>query len=100
MNNAPPSLALSPRPEASSPASLDERIRAVELRLVARERALVSQFRELGDRLRRVARPRQLAPALLGIGAAIVVLSVELGLAIAWLGNAYERFDLSAELRP
>jgi apolipoprotein D and lipocalin family protein len=74
MNNAPPSLALSPRPEASSPASLDERIRAVELRLVARERALVSQFRELGDRLRRVARPRQLAPALLGIGAAIVVL--------------------------
>ena len=36
----------------------------------------------------------------LGVGAAIVVLSVELGLAIAWLGKAYERFDLSAELRP
>ena len=36
----------------------------------------------------------------LAIGAAIVVLCVEIGLAIAWLGKAYERFDLSAELRP
>jgi hypothetical protein len=40
------------------------------------------------------------AAGALAIGAAILVLCVELGLAIAWLGKAYERFDLSAELRP
>jgi hypothetical protein len=40
------------------------------------------------------------AAEALSIGAALVVLCVEIGLAIAWLGKAYERFDLSAELRP
>jgi ABC-2 type transport system permease protein len=35
-----------------------------------------------------------------GVVAALAVLLVELGLAIAWLGKRFERFDLSAELRP
>jgi len=36
----------------------------------------------------------------LGVLAALAVLLVELGLAIAWLGKRFETFDLSAELRP
>jgi hypothetical protein len=36
----------------------------------------------------------------LGVVAALAVLLVELGLAIAWLGKRFETFDLSAELRP
>lgn len=43
------------------------------------------------------------APLVAGAGgvfAALAVLLVELGLAIAWLGKRFEHFDLSAELRP
>jgi ABC-2 type transport system permease protein len=36
----------------------------------------------------------------LAVVAALAVLLVEIGLAIAWLGTRFERFDLSAELRP
>jgi hypothetical protein len=36
----------------------------------------------------------------LAVLAVLAVLLVELGLAIAWLGERFERFDLSAELRP
>jgi hypothetical protein len=36
----------------------------------------------------------------LGVVAALAVLLVELGLAIAWLGKRFETFDLSAELKP
>ena len=39
------------------------------------------------------------ATALAGV-AALAILLVEVGLSIAWLGNRFESFDLSAELRP
>jgi hypothetical protein len=39
------------------------------------------------------------ATALAGV-AAIAVLLVEIGLAIVWLGKRFEKFDLSAELKP
>ena len=38
--------------------------------------------------------------AAFGVIAALAVLLVEIGLAIAWLGKRFETFDLSAELRP
>jgi hypothetical protein len=42
------------------------------------------------------------APVAAGLAfvVALAVLSVEIGLAIRWLGVRFERFDLSAELRP
>ena len=40
------------------------------------------------------------AAAALAFVAALGVFTVEIGLAIAWLGTRFERFDLSAELRP
>jgi hypothetical protein len=38
--------------------------------------------------------------AALGVVAALAVLCVEIGLAVAFIGRRFERFDLSAELRP
>jgi hypothetical protein len=40
------------------------------------------------------------AAAAAGFVGAITVLVVEIGLVIAWLGKRFEKFDLSAELRP
>jgi hypothetical protein len=35
-----------------------------------------------------------------GVLAALSVLGTEIAFAVAWLGKRFERFDLSAELRP
>jgi hypothetical protein len=40
------------------------------------------------------------AAGALGLLGALVCLAVEIALAIAWLGRVFERFDLSAELKP
>lgn len=36
----------------------------------------------------------------LGVGAALLALGTEIALVISWLGKVFERFDLSAELKP
>jgi hypothetical protein len=38
--------------------------------------------------------------AALGAAAALAVLCVEVGLGVVFIGRRFERFDLSAELRP
>jgi hypothetical protein len=38
--------------------------------------------------------------AVFAFVAAFAILGVEVGWALAWLGRLFERFDLSAELRP
>jgi hypothetical protein len=37
---------------------------------------------------------------VLAVAAAFAVLAVEAALGVRWLGNRFEHFDLSAELRP
>ncbi|HEU5297127.1 MAG TPA: lipocalin family protein [Burkholderiaceae bacterium] len=64
----------SPPPELSGSASLDDRIRAVEQRLVAREQTLALRFDAFADRLRAATRPRRVLPPAVGIGVALFVL--------------------------
>jgi hypothetical protein len=41
-----------------------------------------------------------LAAGILAVLAALVCLGAEIAAVIAWLGRRFERFDLSAELKP
>jgi apolipoprotein D and lipocalin family protein len=88
MNSDPPRPASRPlRPEAgaalawsrSRPGgprapSLDDRILAVEARLIAREQAIGAQWQHLVARVRVAVRPRRLLAPLIGVGAAAFVL--------------------------
>jgi ABC-2 type transport system permease protein len=40
------------------------------------------------------------AAIALAVASVLVVLSVEIGMGVWWLGQRFERFDLSAELKP
>jgi apolipoprotein D and lipocalin family protein len=53
---------------------LDERIRAVEDRLIARERAIGNSAMALVERVREATRPRRLLAPVVGVGVAAVVL--------------------------
>ncbi|HET7524577.1 MAG TPA: lipocalin family protein, partial [Burkholderiaceae bacterium] len=64
----------SPRHDGVGAASIDDRIRAIEQRLVAREHALALRFGALGERLRRAARPRRMLRPMLGIAGALFAL--------------------------
>jgi len=72
MDNAP-LLPAPPRAETSPAASIDDRIEAVERRLIARERALGEQVASFGRRLRAATRPRRMVSPLLGVGVAALV---------------------------
>jgi apolipoprotein D and lipocalin family protein len=61
-------------PEAAGSESIDERIRIVEQRLLARQRALGFHFADLSRRVRSAARPRYLLPSVLGVAATVLML--------------------------
>ena len=73
MDNAP-LLPAPPQAEASPAGSIDDRIGAVEQRLIARERALGVQVASFGRRLRAATRPRRMVSPVLGVGVAALVL--------------------------
>src|SRR5262245_621072 len=60
--------------EATGPTSIEGRIRAVEQRLLARERALGLQFADVGRRLRAATQPRRVMSAALGVAGAVLAL--------------------------
>src|SRR5262245_26404550 len=74
MKHAPPFPARPQRPDAAGATSIDDRVRAVEQRMAARERAWVTQVAALGQRVRAATRARRVVPPLLGLGIAVGVL--------------------------
>ena len=74
MNGTSSPPALLPLEASSEALPLDERVRAAEQRLMARERALVSRIGEFGQRLRTATRPQRVIPPALGVGVALVAL--------------------------
>src|SRR5262245_13690062 len=79
MNREAPFRAPSPRLDGSGPAvSIDDRVRAVEQRLVARETAWAAHVGLFGQRLRAATRASRVVPTLLGISVALLALWVAL----------------------
>jgi apolipoprotein D and lipocalin family protein len=63
-----------PRQRAQHGLSLDDRILAVEARLIEREHALGAQWQRAVERVRGAVRPRRLMAPLIGVGVAAFVL--------------------------